>query len=191
MNTTDLMKLFEFDLQDLEANRVGKLSTRQAAILNELDSNETLNLSFGLLLLGLFFLPICAVCAFFFNIQVLLNSLLTPGVIGLSVVSLAIVVSSIAYANWKGRQERAKLPPVTAVTEDTLKFRVDDRGAKEFYYLVVGDGKELRISFNAFHSLQRYQPDKPDHIRYRFYHSTHGRHLLSAEIISEPLSNLP
>lgn len=177
-NDPQLMELLDFNPEDLVANQKGQLSPRQQKMLRAEDIDETRGLIFGLVILAIIGLLVLALCSVLINLRVIIETQGT--LIGLSLVGVAIVVFLLLYANWQGSRERSKWPDVATLV-GPLDFSVEQRGSREFHYILI-DGQKLFITPELYTGLQRHRRQYSDY-EYRLHYATRARRVLSAEIM--------
>jgi len=177
----DLHHLLNFTPEDLELNRHGEISARQQAMLRHADREETTGLLIGLGIIGVLIVPFCAICAVLFNVRALL-AWVNPTLVAVLLGIVGVFGLLMTYANWIGHRQRSRAPQVVAAIDEWLDFRVEERGAHEYYYVRVGDA-ELRVPYETFAGLQRFQRDKAPNLLYRLYHTPHTNQILSIEML--------
>lgn len=164
MADSDLMRLLDFDKDDLNANRRGQLSARQQARLRRTRSRAT-----ALNVLLLVFIVLCATGALY--LAQTRNS-----IVGLLIGILLTVVNAILMArtlqNWLRVAEDLRTQRVEALS-GAVERTVRVVGRAIIYVLKVG-GREFIAPKAVFNTV-------PEGERWHFYRAPRSGTLLSAE----------
>lgn len=179
LSPPDLGDILDFTPADLAANREGVLTQRQLAKLREEDAEETKSLLFGVAILLPLVLVGCGLCAALVNVGAVIawagDALPVIGAVA------AVIAGLVAWANFQGRRERYRQPPV-AQAEGTLDLLTDYRDNREFYYAVIAD-RRFRLDGMTMEGLRAFTAGYPEGQQYRLYYAPRAGKLLSGEVI--------
>lgn len=177
MSSPQLMQAFDFTPEELRINQSGQLSPRQKSILDQIDTQQTLDLGCVFIVFGVGALLVFSACALFFNIQALLSSLLIILPL-IGVILVGIVVMAIIY-HYKGTQDRHDQSDVVA-EEGTISLKESDGGFNARQFLTINQNK-FRITPQMYDLLKQY----PQDTLYRVYYSHAFNKILSIEAESD------
>lgn len=183
---TDLMALFDFTADDLQANRAGSLTPDQEARLGQIDAPDGTNLACALILVA-FTAAMCTLCAILADVPIILRAVDWPPL----TLILPVLALLALVIGWRWRQEIRLNPPVDSsalgTVQGRIKLRVQDHGAREDYYLVVidaaGEETALPIPWTALDGLREHQRKNGADTIYRVYYALRGPVVLSLEVI--------
>lgn len=164
VSTTALQTALRFSPADLQANRQGKLSQRQAARMLALRRRNSA------LAAPLFLLLVCAATALLYGGQVGGNRLLSGT--GFGLIVLNALLSGFVGRSWMRIGSDLRAGAVEVLAGDVE--RVLRRGRAGDNYLLRIDGASLFVSREVFRGFEHEAP-------YHIYRTSHARVLLSAE----------
>lgn len=180
MSSPQLMQAFDFTPEELRINQSGQLSPRQKSILDQIDTQQTLDIGCVFLIFGIIAMLIFFGCALFFNIQALVSSLVNilPFI---ALTILAFIIMAIFY-HYRGKQERRNQPDVL-VHEGMVMLKESDGGFNARQFLTI-NGHQFRITPQMYDTLKKYREDD----RYRVYYSHAFNKILAIEAESDYLN---
>lgn len=180
MSSPQLMQAFDFTPEELRINQSGQLSPRQRTMLDQIDTQQTLDIGCVLVVFTLVGMLIFFACALFFNLQALLSSLVNILPL-IAVLVVGFLVVAVVY-HFKGQQERRDQPDVLTL-EGTITLKESDGGFNARQFLTI-NGHEFRITPPIYDTLKQY----PEGVLYRIYYSQAFNKILSIEAESDYLS---
>lgn len=176
---SDLMRIFDFTAEDLEANRAGKLSERQAKYLKS--EGDADRYAVG-----------CAVRVGFLVVTLIgVAVLLQPQKLNLDVSSLLqiigiVVVLAVLYRRFQTNQgaiqsdlERMRAGYVAGIA--TWQHVVKQ---KAHIYKITVDGKAFRVERTTYNSFEKFMCLRSKYMVFRIYFAPEISKILSVEIVS-------
>jgi hypothetical protein len=180
----DLMVLFDFTREDLEANRSGIISDRQIRQMqaDRVVSDVDFGCMLAILAVGLMAATTCGIAADVPEIIASVDYFLPAAGI------MAVIVGILAaWATWQGSLTRSSRGGHSAGTvEGPLRLSRDIQRSREIHFITVAESR-FKISWDVYRGLHTYLQDVGDDARFRLYYTPTTRRVLALE----PVDLLP
>ena len=173
----ELMRIFDFTADDLEANRAGRLSERQAKTIKNESNADRLAvgcaINVGLLVVGL--------VGFFYLLhpQQLASENSLPPIIAIGIALLVLYLryrSGQRYAQLDIEQRHAGKVVGTATWHMVIKQKI-------YIYQITVDGKVFRVEKRTYQAFETFMNLKNKFAIFRIYFAPETARILSIEII--------
>lgn len=180
MSSPQLMQAFDFTPEELRVNQAGQVSLRQKDMLEQIDTQQTLDIGCSLLAFAVLGGVLFLACALLFNVRALAASLsyILPV---LGVVGVVFVVAALVF-HFRGQADRRNIPEVEII-EGAIMLEETAGGFNARQFLTIAD-RQLRIQAGMYDALKEYPPD----VIFRVYYAHRFDKILSVEAESDYLN---
>jgi uncharacterized membrane protein YcjF (UPF0283 family) len=185
LTNTDLMQIFDFTEDDLEANRAGRISARQ---VDRLRRRSKITFTCGMLLtMAITCLGIVTVAAAYSGNPVPgLGSADAPGIILVVFVILIGVTFVRAMTRWNTTRADIRKRVSTSAEGIAQAKRISSWIATS--YVIEVNSRRFAVSVFAYEALKKRHAGDLERLTSRVYFAPHSKRILALEILESPES---